>query len=105
MCQWLTGTGCSGTHTLDLPARNRTSDRELTAFADQDGAAVATKDSDFVDSHLLQGRPAKLLLISTGNITNDDLEALILPLLNDIVREFQSANFIELNRAGLIVRG
>jgi predicted nuclease of predicted toxin-antitoxin system len=68
-------TGCSGTHTLDLPARNRTSDQDVMAFANQNGAVVVTKDSDFVDSHLLLGRPAKLLLISTGNISNNELQA------------------------------
>ena len=65
-------TGCGGTHTLDLPA-HRTSDQELTAVVDGDGAEVVTKDSDFVDSQLLRGRPSKLLLISTGKISMTSL--------------------------------
>ena len=39
------------------------------------------------------------------NISNDALNVLISPLLGDIVREFQTANFIELSRDGLVVRG
>jgi predicted nuclease of predicted toxin-antitoxin system len=66
---------------------------------------VVTKDADFVDSHLLRGRPPKLLLISTGNISNRDLEALVVPLIADIVREFGSHSFLELGRAGIMVRG
>jgi predicted nuclease of predicted toxin-antitoxin system len=64
-----------------------------------------TKDADFVDSHLLRGRPAKLLLISTGNISNRDLEALLVPLIPDVVREFQAHSFLELGRAGVVIRG
>ena len=59
----------------------------------------------FVDSHLLQGRPAKLLLISTGNISNRDLETLVLPLIPDIVRELGSHSFLELGRTGIVIRG
>jgi predicted nuclease of predicted toxin-antitoxin system len=66
---------------------------------------VVSKDADFVDGHVLRGRPAKLLLISTGNISNRELEALLVPLIPDIVREFQTHSFIELGRAGIVVRG
>jgi predicted nuclease of predicted toxin-antitoxin system len=69
------------------------------------GRVVVTKDADFVDSHILLGRPAKLLLISTGNISNQDLKALILPLIPDIVREFGTHSFLELGRCGLTIRG
>ncbi len=58
-----------------------------------------------MDSHLLQSRPAKLLLISTGNISNRDLEALIVPLIAEVVREFQTHSFLELGLTGIAVRG
>jgi predicted nuclease of predicted toxin-antitoxin system len=65
---------------------------------------VVSKDAGFVDMHLLRGRPAKLLLISTGNISHRDLEALVVPLIPDIVREFQAHSFLELGPAGITVR-
>ena len=102
---WLTAAGCDAIHTLDLPDANRTSDEQVSAFADGQQRAVVTKDADFVDSHLLQGRPSKLLLISTGNISNRELEVLMVPLLPDIIREFQFHSFLEIGRAGLIARG
>lgn len=102
---WFVATGCDAVHTLDLPAANRTTDADILDLADRESRAVVTKDEDFVDSHLLRGRPEKLLLISTGNIRNRDLEALMVPLLPDILREFQTHNFLELDRSGLIVRG
>ena len=102
---WLTAAGCDAVHTLDLPDGNRTTDHELLDLADREQRAVVTKDADFVDSHLLAGRPAKLLLISTGNISNRDLEALMVPLIPAILREFQTHAFLELGRAGIDVRG
>ncbi len=74
-------------------------------MADREERVVVTKDADFVDSHLLPGRPAKLLLISTVNMSNRDLEALVIPLVPDIVREFGSNSFLELGQAGIVIRG
>jgi predicted nuclease of predicted toxin-antitoxin system len=105
MTAWLTAAGCNALHTLDLPHGNRTTDEQLNDVADRDQRVVVSKDADFVDTHLLRGRPAKLLLISTGNISNRDLEALVVPLLADIVREFQTHSFLELGRAGIVIRG
>ena len=102
---WLIAAGCDAVHTLDLPDANRTTDKQVNDTADQEQRAVITKDADFVDSHVLRGRPAKLLLISTGNISNRDLETLMVPLIPAIVREFQTHSFLELGRAGIIVRG
>jgi predicted nuclease of predicted toxin-antitoxin system len=105
MVDWLTCAGCDALHTLDLPDGNRTTDTQVITLADQEQRVVVTKDADFVNQHVLQGRPAKLLLIATGNISNRDLEALVAPLIPDLVRELQTSSFLELGRGGLIVRG
>jgi predicted nuclease of predicted toxin-antitoxin system len=75
MTTWLSAAGCDALHTLDLPAGNRTTDEQINDVPDREQRVVVTKDADFVDSHVLQGHPAKLLLVSTGNISNRDLEA------------------------------
>ncbi len=59
MTAWLTAAGCDARHTLDLPAGNRTADDQINDVADQEQRVVVTKDADFVDSHVLQRRPAK----------------------------------------------
>ena len=105
MTTWLTAAGCDARHTLDLPDGNRATDEQINDVADQEQRVVVTKDADFVDSHVLRGRPAKLLLISTGNINNRDLEALMAPLIPDIVREFQTHSFLELGPTGIVIRG
>jgi predicted nuclease of predicted toxin-antitoxin system len=105
MAAWLAAASCDAVHTLDLPDRNRTADAQINDVADREQRVVVSKDADFVDGHLLRGRPAKLLLISTGNISNRDLEALVVPLIPDIVREFQAHSFLELGAGGLVIRG
>jgi predicted nuclease of predicted toxin-antitoxin system len=105
LARWLADAGCDAIHTLDLPDRNQTTDQQVIAVADRDQRAVVTKDADFVNSHVLSGKPAKLLLISTGNISNQELEQLVVSVIPDLVREFQTHAFLELGRAGVIVRG
>lgn len=63
-------------HTLDLPDGNSTTDTQINVLSEQEQRVVITKDADFVNSFLLEEKPYKLLLISTGNITNRVLETL-----------------------------
>ncbi len=101
---WFATAGCDVIHTLDLLDGNRTTDQQVIDAADREQRAVVTKHADFVDSHILQTRPARLLLISTGNISNRELEALMVPLIPAIIQEFQAHSFLELGRGGILVR-
>jgi len=101
--RWLRDAGFDAVHTLDLPEANRTSDSAILRVAAEEQRVIITKDADFVDSFLLVHRPKKLLLISTGNITNTDLEALLLPNLKAIIAALDSSYFVELTRTALIV--
>lgn len=95
--------GHEAVHTLDLPLGNCTPDETINEVSLRENAIVITKDADFVDSFILHRKPYKLLLISTGNVTNADLEALLLQYMTDIVKGFESHDFIELGRTALIV--
>lgn len=83
LARWLQSNGHDVVHTLDLPNGNATTDVEINDLSTAEQRTVITKDADFVHSFLLNGRPYKLLLVSTGNIRNADLEtvfaATILP--------------------------
>jgi predicted nuclease of predicted toxin-antitoxin system len=105
MADWLALLGHDAKHTLDLPSANRTTDTVVIATADAEARTVVTKDADFVDRFIIHRTPASLLLISTGNISNQRLRALLEISIHDLVREFETAAFIELGPAGLIVRG
>jgi predicted nuclease of predicted toxin-antitoxin system len=104
LARQLTAAGHDALHTLDLTAQNHTDDEVLREIAERDGRVMVTKDSDFVDSHILRGQPPQLLLVATGNITNDELTSLFAANLAAIVAAFQSAMFVEIDRAGLVIR-
>jgi predicted nuclease of predicted toxin-antitoxin system len=97
--------GHDALHTLDLPAGNRTTDSEINTLSLRESRVVITKDADFVNSYLVTGQPYKLLVISTGNITNAELEALFVPNIARIVTALQSSNYLELTRTTLIIHG
>ncbi len=97
--------GHDALHTLDLTEGNRAPDRTLASVANRDGRVLVTKDADFVNSHLLSGRPSRLLLISTGNISNTEMGQLLVPLIPALTAAFQTSVFVELTRSGIIVRG
>src|SRR2546423_15497784 len=94
--------GFEATHTLDLPNGNRTTDQALITLSLSAQAIVITKDSDFVQSFLLRREPWKLLLVSTGNINNDQLINLFRLNIRQLAEAFGSFDFIELNRTSLI---
>jgi predicted nuclease of predicted toxin-antitoxin system len=89
-------------HTLDLPLGNRTTDALINDLSAREHYVVVTKDADFVNSFILNGRPHKLLLISTGNIRNAELEAIFLSNLEKIAEGFDSFDYIELNQRTLV---
>ncbi|MCC6424327.1 MAG: DUF5615 family PIN-like protein [Phycisphaerales bacterium] len=95
--------GYDAVHTLDLPAGNRTKDAEIILLAEHENRIVITKDADFVDSFIISRKPSKLLLISTGNMSNAEFESLLIPRLAEIAETFNTHAFLELTRAALIV--
>ncbi|VFN05501.1 MAG: hypothetical protein BECKG1743F_GA0114225_110854, partial [Candidatus Kentron sp. G] len=58
---------------MDMPAANATPDEKVIGRADREKRVIVTKDDDFVRSFILLDKPARLWLISTGNIRNDEL--------------------------------
>lgn len=102
-CAWMTAAGHDALHTLDLPKGNHTSDNEIIDLAEQDERVVITKDDDFVQSFLLSGRPSKLLLIATGNISNLELEKMIRTNLSMIVEALATSHFVEIGRNAMVI--
>ena len=93
----LAGLGHDAMHTLDFPTRNRTPDGDIIALAVRENRVVVTKDNDFVISFLLHGVPPKLLLILTGNISNDQLSKLLASNLTTLENDFSKHDFVELS--------
>ena len=104
LCRLLSDCGHDAIHTLELPLGNCTPDETICQIALQQTRIVITKDADFVDMFLLRGVPEKLLLISTGNISNAAFEAILTRELTAIVSALATHHFIELDQLGLSVR-
>lgn len=99
----LGASGHDAVHTLDLEAGNRTTDRNIAAKADREGRTVVAKDADFVSAHLITGSPARLLLVSTGNTRNDELERHFFAQLTAIEESLTEPGFVELTGDGLVI--
>ncbi len=89
-------------HTDDLPNKERTTDSELRRLSVENDYVIITKDSDFLDSHLIQGIPSKLLIITTGNIINKDLLNLFDLYFERTIQLFDVYDLIELNNQQIV---
>ncbi len=90
-------------HTDNLPNKEETSDKEIRDLSVEQDRIVISKDSDFLDSHLIVGIPKKFLYISTGNIINRDLILLVEQNLPQIIQLFNEYDLIELDNVELIL--
>ncbi|MGH9872686.1 MAG: DUF5615 family PIN-like protein [Pyrinomonadaceae bacterium] len=102
LVSWLREAGHEAIHTLDLPLGNRTPDATINELSRNEDYIVVTKDTDFVVSFHLHRKPPKLLLISTGNIRNPEMESLLAGNLERIASGFVQFSFIELNRTSVV---
>jgi predicted nuclease of predicted toxin-antitoxin system len=101
LAKFLKAKGYDAIHTDDMPGKERTSDSEIRSEAKADQRFVISKDKDFYNSHLLNKEPAKLLLVSTGNIVNLELLALFEANWDEIEDKFQSCDLLELTNTQL----
>ena len=102
LARWLRENGFDAIHTRELRAANRTPDSVINEISIREKRAVITKDAEFVSSFTVSGEPYKLLLVSTGNIKNSELEELFKRNIEQISRAFARFGFIELDRTALI---
>ena len=77
---------------------NRSTDSHIAQLADANGRVVVTKDQDFRDGHLLVQSPRRLLVVTTGNITNTALLSIFGLHLDGIVSALEDADFVELSQ-------
>ena len=99
----MSAAGYDTVHTHDLPNANAIRDSQINAHSLAERRVVITKDADFVQSFTLQGRPYKLLLISTGNIRNTELFELLMGRLKHLADLFETYSYIEVARDALII--
>ncbi len=97
LSEFLSAQNIQSKHTLDLPKKNATPDSEIIRYADDENRIVISKDSDFLDNYILDGSPQKLLIVSTGNINNQNLIQLFEKNLETLKSLFEENSVIEIN--------
>lgn len=103
LAEFLSRVGHDALHTSELPDGNRSTDSQIAGRADADVRVVVTKDRDFRESHLLTGSPRHLLIVATGNVTNDALLSLFELHIDAIVAAFEEADFVQLTEETLML--
>lgn len=98
----LTDMGYDSVHTLDLPLKNKTSDSQISELSMSEGRIVISKDSDFYNRYLQKAEPYKLIYLTTGNISNNELMELFEKNLPKILHEIEYGQVIELTSNSLI---
>lgn len=104
LCEVLRKRGFDAVHTRELPEGNATSDQAISELSVQQQRVVISKDSDFYYSHLLQGRPARLILVRTGNIGKRQLVTLFETQLDVILRSLETGTLVEVHRTSVEAR-
>ena len=103
LSELLSTLGHESVHTLDLPAANRTTDDEINRLSLTEQRVVVSKDTDFIDSFVLRGKPHKLLVVATGNIRNAELLELFRKNIDQIADLFSRHDYLELTATSLVV--
>ncbi|MGC8785011.1 MAG: DUF5615 family PIN-like protein [Armatimonadota bacterium] len=103
LASFLEQAGHDATHTLDLPEGNRTSDEVIEEISRRERAVLITKDRGFIPHIVLETGAYKLLLVSTGNISNDTLLSLFAGHLESLASALENHDFVELTRERLVV--
>lgn len=85
-------------HTLDLPGKNASLDGLLNDLSMAEMRVVVTKDTDFFYSHLLQGRPWKLVMVRTGNMNLRATMEMFQKHLPALVQALETCTLVELER-------
>ena len=78
-------------------------DEQVWRYALENGLAIVTKDSDFYYSHMLHGKPAKLLLVRAGNLRLRDLLKLFEAHLPESVSALENNSLVEIDRSRITI--
>ena len=95
--------GHDAIHTLDMAEQNASRDGALNELSVNEMRVVVTKDTDFYYSHILQGRPWKLVLVRTGNLGVKATKLMFETHLRAIETALESCTLIELDQQNVTI--
>ena len=94
--------GFDSIHTLDLPKKNKTSDSEINKISLEQERILISKDSDFYNSYFQKVEPFKLIYLTTGNITTNELIGIFDKNYDKIFEEIQLNYVVEISKTSII---
>ena len=83
--------------------QNASPDGALNEISVNEMRVVVTKDTDFYYSHLLHGRPWKLVLVRTGNLGVKATKLMFETHLDAIVTALESCTLVELDQHNVMM--
>ncbi len=104
LSQFLEYRGYDSIHTLELPNKNKTKDKEINQISLDEKRVLLSKDLDFVESLLISNKPYKLIAISIGNISNKQLLDIFSKNIEHIVSLLKDNRLIEISSKHIIVK-
>lgn len=105
VAKFLQSKGIETEHVNQILDKWHTKDNDISLYADRNNFAVLTKDKDFKDSHFINHTPKKLIKVNLGNISTNNLIALIDNVLEQLNPLFSNNNrcYVELNQDELVI--
>lgn len=85
-----------------MPNGNSTSDTEIINLSIKERYIVVTKDTDFWNIYHQKAEPYKLIYLTVGNFTSQELLQLFDNNLSTIIEKIKDCNAIEINRKNII---
>ncbi len=104
LSEFLKDKGYDSIHTLELPDKNKTTDKQIIEIAIRTNRIVVSKDYDFLESFLLKSEPSKLIMVKTGNVTNNKLLEIFNNNLSTIVKMISQSNLVEISNTDIAER-
>ncbi|MCF6173569.1 MAG: DUF5615 family PIN-like protein [Campylobacteraceae bacterium] len=96
--------GHDSIHTLDLPNKNKTTDKEINDKSIKENRVVISKDLDFIESLLILDKPYKLIYIAVGNISNKELLEIFSKNIDSIVKHTTNSKLIEITKTKIVIK-
>lgn len=81
--------------------RRSTKDAVINQISIEEERVVISKDADFFYSHLVLGRPWKLVLVKTGNTSTEELCFLFERHLSEIETALEQHTLVEIDRTAV----
>lgn len=70
----------------------QTADKEIYNLASKNNIIILTKDEDFAELLRLKGAPPKVIWVTVGNISNQQLKKIILDCFEKAVQKLETEN-------------